>query len=248
MKLARAFRRKFGIAAPRMSVRTHVVWYWRWLFMVTAVAVGASLAWWMFDIGSQFAGFDRGEAYQAMTNLRDGVSRLQQENSVIKAEAATARRELQIEIATRHELTKSLKALQEDNAHLKEDLSFFHNLMSAEGKAGSVRIYRFKVERSAFPGEYRYRLLLLQSGTREHEFQGKAQFLANVLQNGQKTVLAISSEEPEKAQVVKLDFKYYQRVEGSFQVPPGAVVKSVDVKVFEKGVLQPRLSQTVNLS
>ena len=91
--------------------------------MVTAVAVGASLAWWMFDIGSQFAGFDRGEAHREMTNLRASASRLQRENSVAKIEAITARRELQIEIATRHELTRSLKALQEENAHLKEDLS-----------------------------------------------------------------------------------------------------------------------------
>ena len=30
-KLIKSIRRRFGISAPKMTVRTHVAWYWRWL-------------------------------------------------------------------------------------------------------------------------------------------------------------------------------------------------------------------------
>lgn len=46
----------------------------------------------------------------------------------------------------------------------------------------------------------------------------------------------------------EVSFKFYQRVEDIFRVPPDAIVESMQVKVFEKGVAQAKLVQTVNLS
>ena len=48
--------------------------------------------------------------------------------------------------------------------------------------------------------------------------------------------------------VYKLNFRFYQRVEGSFRVAPGAVVKSMQVRVFENGSKEPKLTQAVNAS
>ena len=45
----------------------------------------------------------------------------------------------------------------------------------------------------------------------------------------------------------QLNFKFFQRVEGTFKVAPGAVVKSLQVRVFENGASTPRLTQTVNV-
>jgi len=248
MKLKRAIRRKFGISAPRMAVKAHVSWYWRWLFMVSAVAVGLGLAGWMYDIGSQYAGFDRIEAHRELTDLKGRASRLLHENGAIQSEAVAGRSRLQVEMATQRELAKSVKALQDENARLKDDLAFFRNLMSVDGKVDSVKIYQLKVEHKAFPGEYRYQLLLLQSGQREHEFQGKLQLSVNTLQGGKKVVIPVYGEAQGKGQMFNLNFKYYQRIEGSFQVAPESVVKSVDVRVFENGAVQPKLAQTVNVS
>ena len=248
MKIKKLFRRKFGITASRMAVRAHVAWYWRWLFMVSAVAVGLGLAGWMYSIGSHFSGFDRLEASRELAVLKGRASQLLHENGAIQSEAMAGRSQLQVEIATQRELAKTMKALQDENARLKDDIAFFRNLMSVDGKVGSVKLYQLKVEPKAFPGEYRYQLLLLQSGQREHEFQGTLQLSVNALQGGKKIVIPVPGEMPGKAQRFNLNFKYYQRIEGSFQVAPASVLKSVDVRVFENGTVQPRLAQTVNVS
>ena len=249
MKLARTLRRKFGISAPRLSIRTHVAWYWRWLFMVSAIAVGLALAWWMYDIGSTLAGLNRSDVRHELADLRGRVADLQRETGKFQAEAVVARRQVEIEIATQRELAKSAKALQDENARLKEDIAFFRDLMSPDGKVdSSVRLYRFKVERSAFPNEYHYHALFLQSGQREQDFQGHVRFSANTLQKGKKIVIPIASASSNNTLDVNLAFKYYQRVEGVFQVAPGTDVKSVEVRVFEKGALQPQVTQTVNIS
>jgi hypothetical protein len=45
-----------------------------------------------------------------------------------------------------------------------------------------------------------------------------------------------------------LSFKYYQRVDKVFKVPSEMKVESVQVRMFEKGVQEPKVQQTVNLT
>ena len=243
MRLARALRRKFGIAAPRLAVRTHVAWHWRWLLLAVSLAIGLSLAGSIYDVGLRFAGFERGEANQELARLGEQLMQLRNEVAAQRAAATGAERQLRIERATQNDLAQHVRTLQDENARLKEDLSFFRSLMSAAGQEGELSIHRFKVEHDALPGEYRYRLLLLQSGQREREFRGSVQLLVSLMANGKRTLLTVPAEDAPTQ--LRVNFKYYQRVEGSFQVAPGSAVKSVQVRIFEHGAAQPKLVQAV---
>ncbi len=245
--MIKALRSKFGIAAPRVAVRTQVAWYWRWLVIIMVITMVMALAWWMYDSGRKFAGFDSGQAEREMARQAELNARLQTENSALRHEVAASERQLQIERSTYGDLAKQVKDLSDENTSLKEDLAFFQSLLSA-GSKEAVSIYRFNVEPDTLPGEYRYRLLLLQMGPRQKEFQGKLQFVIDVLQNGQKSLMTIPDENGSDLQAYNVNFKYYQRVEGSFRVEPGAVAKSVQVRVFENGASEAKLTQTVNLS
>ncbi len=243
----KTLRRKFGIAAPRVAVHTQVAWYWRWLGMALMVALILVLAWWMYDSGRKFAGFDSGQAEREMARQAELNSRLQMEDAALRQAVAASERQLQIERSTYGDLAKQVKDLSDENTSLKEDLAFFQSLLSA-GSKEAVSIYRFNVEPDTLPGEYRFRLLLLQMGPRQKEFHGKLQFLVDVMQNGQKSVMTIPKENASDLDEYNVNFKYYQRVEGSFRVEPGAVANSVQVRVFENGASEARLMQTVNLS
>ena len=131
---------------------------------------------------------------------------------------------------------------------LKEDLAFFQTLMPAGGKQGGVAINRFLVRSDALPGEYRYRLLLTQTGERSRDFQGKLQFVVNLQQDNKKLVMTLPNEDESEAKGFKLNFRFYQRIEGTFRVAPNATVKSVQGRVFENGGNEARLTQTANVS
>ena len=66
--LLRSVRRRFGISAPKMTVRTHLAWYWRWTAMVLFASVSLALAAWIYDAGMRFAGFDRSEIEHGAEN------------------------------------------------------------------------------------------------------------------------------------------------------------------------------------
>lgn len=247
MTLIRVIKRRFGIAAPRVAIHTHVPWYWRWLSVAAFAGAVIGVGWLTYDLGRQYAGFDNSEARREKSHLQDLNSKLQDENVALRREIAAAERQLQIELATHGNLSGQIHSLSEENALLKEDLAFFQTLMASGGEAGGISVNRFRVQPDVLPGEYRYRLLIAQSKQRVKDFRGRLQFIVNLEQDGRSEVVSIPKGD-DGSQAYNLAFKFYQRVEGTFLVPPGAVIKKVQVRVLETGNSTPVSTQTVTLS
>jgi len=249
MMWRRALKRRFGIASARVAVRTQVPWHWRAAMFVGAGALLVGVAWLMYDFGLSLGGFNSGKAAVEQARLSEEVKRLADENAALHGQLATTERQMQIETSTKGDLAGQLKTLADENALLKEDLAFFQTLMTSGGgdAVNGVTINRFRVRPDAIPGEYRYQLLVVQARTRSKEFQGRLQLVVDVVRDGEQHVLVLPSAK-DRLESYSLSFKFYQRVEGGFQVPAEAKVTRVQVRVIENGVDGPRSSQSVNLS
>lgn len=247
-KLLRTIKSKFGINAPRLLVRTHIPWPLRMIAVGVLVAAGLMLGQWVFETGLRLAGFEKTQAELQLTDLSSRVKILEQENAELRAEKMRITQLIEIEQSTYKDLAKSLQSVQEESATLREDNAFFRNLLSPDQGPGPVSIYHFKAERNPLlASEYRYRLLLLKSGKREQEFVGSVQFLVTGEQAGNKVSYTIPEAVPGKPQVINVNFKYYQRLEGVFQLPAGLSPKNIQIRVFEAGNAQPKWTKTVNL-
>ena len=241
------FKRRFGLAVSPIAIRRHLPWYWRLPLIGILLVGGLALSWVVFNAGMSFAGFERGATVDELKRLRERLDVLERENAGLHSVGVQSERSMQIEQVTQNDLAKTVKTLQDENALLKEDLTFFRKQMSSDKSDGDLTIYRFKVE-NTMPGEYRYRLLLLQGGQREREFKGKVQFLVNYTRGSDKLVLTLPAAKELDVPAYNLNFKFYQRLEGVFHVEPNAQVKKVQIRVFENGAVQPKLMQTVSLS
>lgn len=249
MTWRRTLKRRFGITAPRVAVHTQLPWHWRALTFVSVGVALAGIAWLTYDFGLSLGGFHSERAAAEQARLSEEMTRLLDENATLRNQLATAERQMQIETSTKGDLAGQLKTLSDENALLKDDLAFFQTLMTSGGgvPANGVTINRFRVRADAMPGEYRYQLLVVQSRTRSKEFQGRLQLVVDVLRDGQPQVLVLPGAQ-DKPDLYSLNFKFYQRVEGGFQVPAEAKVTRVQVRVLENGVDGPRSAQSVNLS
>ncbi len=249
--MLRKFKRKFSIAAPRLAVRPHVPWYVRWAITLPFVLIAGWAVWWAYDTGLALAGFHRGKAESELARLREEVAYLKEENAKLVSQTASYERQAQIEHAANLETANQLKVLNDENVRIQEDLAFFQNLSLSGARGGELSIQRFKIERDTLPGEYRYRLLLVRSGQqRAKEFQGYLQLLVNVQQNSNKSVVVFPQEEMASSEdaAYKLNFKYYQRIEHSFRLPPDMSIESVQVRVFENGASEPKAKQNASPS
>ena len=243
----RRAKRRFGISAPKLAVRPHIPWYLRWSLTVPFVLAALALAWWAYGSGLELAGFHRGQAREELARLRDQVIGLGAENAQLSSQVTQYERQIKIEQASNQEISRQMKNLSDENDHLQEDLAFFQNLTATRGKEGELGVHRLKLERDKMPGEYHLRMLLVQSGQRAKEFSGSYQLVATVLKNGQRTTHLFPQGVSDSAQF-RLNFKYYQRIEQSIQLPQDVQLENVQVRIFEQGVTGPKVRQNVSLS
>ena len=230
------FRRRMSISAPRMIVRSHLPWPVRWAVLALAFGFSAALALWAFEFGKDIAGLERG-AKEELVQLRAEVQRLRSDSERVQSIANTADSLLKTERATQDKLTQQLRQAEAEVMALKADLGFFERLLPSSGEGLAVRGLQAELVQ---PGQLRYQLLLMQSGKSPAEFKGRYDLQASGTLDGRPWTLAL----PAGPQAISL--KQYARVEGRFDHPTAAVVKTVQVRVLDQqgGV---RASQIIKL-
>ena len=245
----RKLRQRFGIAAPTVAVRTQVPWYLRWLGITVMVAFSAALALWMYDAGRRFAGFDRSEVEQEMSASRAELVKLRDELQRLRALANAADSKVSIERTAQQKLAQQIRGLEQDNARLREELAIFESMLSADSAgAAPLSILRFKVEPDVLPGEFRYRVLLLAAGQRRgKEFLGRMELVVGLTEDGRSVMITVPGTGDAEAANFKLGFKHFQRIDGVFRVNPKAKVASVQLRVYETGSAEPKVTQNAAL-
>jgi len=240
-------RRRFGIAAPKVSVRTHVPWYLRWLGFALLLSFSAVLAAWMYDAGRRYAGFDRSVVEEELSAARGELARIREEVERLRAIANAADSKVSIERTAQQKLAQQARALEQDNARLREELAIFESMLSSDtASAAPLSVLRFKVEPDMLPGEFHYRVLLLASGPRRgREFQGRLELAINLTEAGRGAMILVPGQGQADSATFRLAFKHFQRVDGTFRVDPKAKVESVQVRVYETGSVEPKATRSV---
>ena len=121
----RKFRRRFGITAPRVVVRTHLPWPWYAAGAGLLLVLGLAVFWVFMQRGEA-----RGLEHQLDT-LRVQVRDLNQELLKLRSTAGTEQSAVQMERSTQLQLSNRIKALELENAALKEDMRLFERLIPA---------------------------------------------------------------------------------------------------------------------
>jgi len=251
----RKLRQRFGIAAPKVAVRTHLAWYWRWLMLLLMLGAVLASGAWVYDTGRRFAGFDREQIEQSIHDLRGRLETTRVERDAARGEleglraiANASESRLSIERAAQQKLAEQIRVLERDNARVREELATFESLLSADARnAQPLTVHRFKVEADVLPGEYRYRLLMMAAGVRrDRNFQGRLELVVTLTENGKNAMMVFPEQKDAAAAAFKLEFKHFQRVEGTFRVNPKAKVASVQVRVYEGTSGTPRVTSTAS--
>ncbi|MFZ1712756.1 MAG: DUF6776 family protein [Nitrosomonas sp.] len=243
-------RSKTNISAPVMVVKAHVPWYKRVLLTAIGLLLVALLAYGAYETGKGTGTVDNGNVATndpALEQILEASNCLKKYNEALCTQIADLVRQLQISNATRVDLAKQVKSLDEENERLREDLSLFQRLISGNDEAADAElvIHRFSLEPSQIPGEYLYTLLLAQGGKRLKNFIGNLEFAVELKQDDDKKLISLVDENASKG--FPVNFRYYHRLEKSFQVPTETVVESLQVRIFENGESKPILTKTIQL-
>ena len=248
----RRLRRSFGISAPRMAVRTHLPWWGRGAIVVTLVGMIAGMWWWGFDFGQIFGGFNRKEVESRLVSLETEANKLRVEVVELRARNSTLESELVMAHGSQESQQKHSVALSSENAQLKDELAFLQKLVSDSSKQIGLQLQRLTVERDT-DEMWHYSLLVVRGGSPKDEFEGSIVLQVTLTPApgapaaARGMILTLPEDQPDSKPALALKFKYYQRVEGRFRVPPGMRVTAVTVRAFESGQGSARATRTLQL-
>jgi hypothetical protein len=143
----------------------------RWLGIAGGALAAGGLIWAAYHYGQSFAGFKQHETASTQAKLTVQNAQLEKSNAALKSELAVLERQLQIERASQGDLVKQVKSLSHENSRLKEDITLLQTISAPERKADGISVSSVRVEPNPVPGEYTYRIVLVQTGARAKPFQ-----------------------------------------------------------------------------
>ncbi|GAA4329730.1 hypothetical protein GCM10023144_16870 [Pigmentiphaga soli] len=259
--LARLIRRPEQPAARRLPPPLQV------LVLLSMLALGAALGSGLYEYARRLAGLAPAISHSELAQLRGEAQRLVADNERLQNRLNAADGQLAIERAAKDQLAAELRAAQKEMGGLRNDLAFFEQLIPADPRQGQVSIrsaevdrqgaslrYRVLLMRSGRPsGEFRGQLQFTASGTRDGasvtvDLRPPAEPLAAAVATGPAgsgapaggaaTAAAQGPAGGAADDPLGLRFRQYQRAEGTLDVPPGFVARTVTVRVLEGGVVR----------
>ena len=247
-RIVSELRRRFGISAPKLSVRTHWSWKVKGTILGVTALVLAGLFYGGFDAGRIFAGFNVGKVQEEQQRLTSELATARAENEQLKRDTIELTNNSQMALGAKDVLSKQIVTLQQENTQLKEEAAFFEKLMgNKNGAKNGLAVQRLQAERDSVD-TYRFRALVVQ-GNSESPFKGRLSLTATVVndRDGKRININLPEDEPNLLASLGLDFKTYQRVEGTFKVPPNAQLKTLQMRVLPAGSNTPKAQQSIQL-
>lgn len=236
---------RFGIAAPRVAVRAHLPWYWRMLGTTLMLAVAVALGAWIYDAARRTSASEQAPAEQVRA-LQDRIDQLEAELAALRSGGAKSDSAQQIERTTYEQLLRQVQALEEQNGRLKEDLALFERLETLGSGRPGLSINGLQVEADSLPGQYRYRALVAsQGGKGAEESRASMQLVVALKQAGQDVMIILPGAKDPDRQRYNLTVRHFRRVDGTFQLPEGSRLVSIELRLLQDGAL--RASQRVTL-
>lgn len=201
--------------------------------MLLLLLLGYVAGYWQFAAGD-------------LSTLTSHVERLTLDNRSLQAKIVHHERQLQVEQAAQANLAKELAALQEEDMRIKEDIEFYKSILKVTpGAAGELKLHSFKLTKGASANQYNYNILLMQSGKHDRLVQGQLSLILSGIRAGQPVAVPVGGSPG--VQGISINFKYYQRVEGSFTIPEDMAGQSLEANFVAAGASQPNITKKMDL-
>ncbi len=143
------------------------------------------------------------------------------ENQTLRDQLAYAGRSQEIDGSACTTVKASLGSLQAEASDLREQLAFYRGIVSPSESQAGVRVYDFKVRKTARANSFSFDLVLIQSVRHEKRIGGSVGVTIDGIKGGQKLSLKLKDLLTDPKPDMVFSFKYFEEFAGGFDLPDG---------------------------
>ena len=152
---------------------------------------------------------------QINDDLKNNIIDLQHKNSILES--------------LNKEMLVNLKIYQDEKINLLERVDFYETLMKNDFKKSGLNVFKFKAYKNKSTNDIIYTMLVTCIKGKSFEFKGFYNFKIEAIDDsGLKNIIY-----PGNNQKIRLEFKYFSRVEGKIRLKKHFKISNISVQLFE---------------
>ncbi|MBA3581712.1 MAG: hypothetical protein H0W44_04580 [Gammaproteobacteria bacterium] len=213
------------------------------ILRLIGVALVFLMMWLAFETGRFRAGYDSVGADHRVSTVQEEMRLLQKKMSALRAENAELVSDNVIDSQAYKDVTQKLNQLNEEMLELKKELIFYRSILNPEEHEPGLRIQGVELLPTSKANTWRYKLVLMQRPSNDRMVSGRVDFVLKGKQGGRVIELVRPVLKLDSSSVMSFSFKYFETLEGQFQMPTDFVPATLIVKVAPEGSWVQALEQ-----
>jgi len=211
-------------------IKEHRPGRWR-LILGVALLLWVTSGWFAYKFGWNQSNHDRDQAIAREESLQAELAKLKEANSELQTQVSILQRSAQVDRQAKVELAKDVKNLQDLQAELREETSFYKSIISpVKGKAG-LGIYSLLIV-PADDRVHHFKLVLTQNGKSDNLAQGRVKVALKGILQGKEKNLDLDKIKVADSPQLSYKFRYFQELGGSFLLPEDYSPREITVRLI----------------
>lgn len=189
----------------------------------------------VYTLGRQHAVSNFGEYQQKQRDLVRELNGKSIELKQQQSELVRIRKSAEIDRLAAEQVRQELFELRAQLSGLQRDVEFYKGLIAPEELNKGLKLHAFSVVHDATDDRYDFKLVLANFGGKSKVVKGELGLkLIGIESGADREMLLTEAEDYEGPRPIRLRFRFFQNVTGSFKVPEGwqptAIVAFANVK------------------
>lgn len=217
-----------------------------WVASATVVLIVITLSlWFAYERGRLAGGYDSSASTDKVERLENELASLQNEMAKMQTNNTALERNNHIEKDANRQVKETIVKLQDEILKLNEELTLYRSIVSPEKSQRRLHMQDLQFVRKS-ANEFDYTIVVTQRGNNTQVVRGTMQITFEGMKEGESFSMDMGKMITTDDNKFKLGFKYFQRFQGTINVPEGFTPSTLRVQVVPNTTRLVRIDKTVD--
>jgi len=200
--------------------------------IIVAMLAGGYL---LFEFGRMQAGYNLVETSAEKQELRDVITRLEEQIVGLKQEIALLETNREVDREAYHVVEANLAELEQKIQEQSNAIAFYRGIISPKDGGRGLRVQEMKLTRGRDDRHYSVRLVLVQMMQHDRSVKGEVDFSLEGAQDGVATNYELEQLLPEDGSSSwPFAFRYFQDFDRELVLPAGFQPEKINIEVISR--------------